>query len=112
MTPEAQRIAIAEACGIKPTTAKRLEDGRTILVYLSDGKWLPDYTNCLNAMHEAWNTLDRRQKDVFAGFLGDIVGGAQRDFGATKINCTTAILGATAAQRAEAFLKTIGKWAP
>lgn len=48
MTPEAQRIAIAEACG-------------------AYSKFCPDYPNDLNAMHEA-------------------------------------------AQRAEAFLRTLGLW--
>jgi hypothetical protein len=107
MKPEQQRIAIAEACGwdFDPPQAREWE---------SRGKWasgppgcpalvfrhsIPDYINDLNAMHEAEITL--ADSPLFAGYeahLDKVVPLAER------------WIFATAAQRAEAFLRTIGKW--
>lgn len=66
---------------------------------------VPDYLNDLNAMHEAEKTLTKEQQRSFALILqGRQMGGMDylaQDFRAIH---------ATAAQRAEAFLRTIGKW--
>ena len=126
MSPEAQRIAIARACGWEqvglpshphiwrsPTgegwrgpfryavSSVRLKGREQCEVY-------PDFLSDLNAMHEAekvlftsvwrtneWESHVRRitQRDADEG-----TGLYER------------IIRATAAQRAEAFLKTIGKW--
>jgi hypothetical protein len=59
---------------------------------------IPDL-NDLNAMREALSTLKEDQWDRFESELGWITG----DRGFCKIN-------ATAKQKAEAFLKTVGKW--
>ena len=63
MTPEAQRIAIAEACGWS------YEKNET---YAPDGAFwwsknpeFPDYLNDLNAMHEAENTLTYEQLNEY-----------------------------------------------
>ncbi len=79
MSPEAQRIAIAEACGTD------LWQNR------------PSYLTDLNAMHEAEKVLTDEQQDDYMNWLG---------------NCYSEwpSIHATAAQRAEAFLRTIGKW--
>jgi hypothetical protein len=101
MTPSSQRIAIAEVCGYRkgeaapfwlatpigqPFKACGLED-------------LPDYLSDLNAMHEAVKALDREQRNDYGNWLFNICG-------------TSWLLAveATAAQRAEAFLRTVGKW--
>ena len=87
MTPEQQRIAIAEACGWKTG-------------YRDPEAWhpLPDYLNDLNAMHEAEGILTNEQIEVYCSFLQKPQWGIWWG------------IHATAAQRAEAFLRTIGKW--
>jgi hypothetical protein len=142
MKPEEQRIAIAEACGIyvcngcyhkidpnichcgKPTKNHGYQVGHNEVPMgctcgYSDAEdrrqttpECPDYLNDLNAMKEAKDTLTPEQKDVFAGFLGKIVEYGRVDFGAMQVIATTKILFSTAAQQAEAFLRTIGKWKP
>ena len=85
MKPEQQRIAIAEACG---------EDNDSIYRDL-----IPDYLNDLNAMHEAEKVLVRLQWVSYLRRLQTL--------------CDESVswpIHATAAQRAEAFLRTIGKW--
>ena len=94
MSPEAQRIAIAEACGIvsKDKWGSLYKTPRGIL------RDCPDYPTDLNAMHEAEKvlTLPERRK-----YRKTLLG-----------HCEPASIAihATAAQRAEAFLRTIGKW--
>ena len=104
MTPEAQRIAIAEACGwtnVAPRIVKNVKhqgDDITVGIWSDDG-WIPDYLNDLNAMHEAEKVLTYAQG-------GDMTLWIQR------MTCAGygPQLFATASQRAEAFLRTIGKW--
>ena len=109
MTPEAQRIAIAEACGWR-------EVGKVGVFTASyhpcgfhptrpRGKErLPDYLNDLNAMHEAENGLTDGQIPDWKASLRAIV---TRDANEWLDNLTER---ATAAQRAEAFLRVIEKW--
>jgi hypothetical protein len=92
---EKQRLAIAEYCGTD--------------LYVNDKIYwmsIPDYPNDLNAMHEAEKKLLGEGDDwgVYCDTLMDVVvksGG----YHAAELYIHT-----TAAQRAEAFLKTIGKW--
>ena len=94
MTPEAQRIAIAEACGFaKDWDFKRAQPCRGWCVTS-----LPDYLNDLNAMHEAEGELNRGSGYHETGGYGLYLVALDHD------------VSATAAQRAEAFLRTIGKW--
>jgi hypothetical protein len=111
MKPEQQRIAIAEACGIVGPF-----DNRWIKEYEEEGGdaygftgfekgelvFIPDYLNDLNAMAEA-ETCEAIQRVGYAKYIECLA-----------IACGTERLGAlvfaTAAQRAEAFLRTIGKW--
>lgn len=60
---------------------------------------IPDFSNDLNAMHEALSALKEDQWDRFESELGWITG----DRGFCKIN-------ASAKEKALAFLKTVGKW--
>jgi hypothetical protein len=92
MNQEKQRIAIAEACGWKPNPFQMDMRGQVF------PQSPPDYLHDLNAMAKAekvlildceWSTyLDRLSVIVAEGSL----------------------VHATSAQRAEAFLRTIGKW--
>lgn len=107
MTPEAQRIAIAEACG--------LGDFNTSMNgwHNEDILGLPDYLNDLNAMYQAENVLPDMDDDEgrdqlgYMEILADVVGARWT----SNNQCDMwRLTHATAAQRAEAFLRTIGKW--
>ena len=97
MTNEQINIAIAEVCGWKyEKNETHAPDGA---FWWSKKPEFPDYCNDLNAMHEAEKIFDNA---LYCRYIDEL--------------CTQAIKGkncmylATAAQRAEAFLKTIGKW--
>ena len=96
MTPEQQRIAIAEACGWKTG-------------YRDPEAWhpLPDFFHDLNAMHEAEKVLTVAQRITYANQIGVILSGGSVG---RAIPNWWFIHEATASQRAEAFLRTIGKW--
>ena len=128
MTPEAQRIAIAEACGWKRRAEFDYEEWPTsslvcrLKMYGKAGELktadkLPDYLKDLNAMHEAEATLDNKPVDVrslYIDWLGLIHKsdpmGPQQHLADYKFECAWAMVRATAAQRAEAFLKAKGLW--
>ena len=95
MNPEAQRIAIAEACGIvtKDQWGPLYKTPRGIL------RDCPDYLADLNAMHEAEKVLSVREKQNYISTLRNIC---------VVAGCWPET--ATADQRAEAFLHTLGKW--
>jgi len=113
MTPEAQRIAIAEACGQQPVfvcfehgevSSDRVRRGESGALYCP---WCrhqlvfdecPDYLNDLNAMHDAEKCLRPVEFEVYIGTL--------RRLFIAKDNAHCA----TAAQRAEAFLRTLNLW--
>lgn len=59
---------------------------------------VPNYLFDLNAMHEAEMTLTARQKSEFICWIWN------------HSECNWDAFHFTAAQRAEAFLRTIGKW--
>ena len=137
MNKDAQRIAIAEACG---WTLHEYGDGGFSIGWLAPGgvfrkSWwrtyfnddeLPDYTRSLDAMHEAEKVLDNHPTDrplmsdgmscADARYIHQLV----RIVGAhlmTHEGLTTysrleelKLIRATAAQRAEAFLKTLNLW--
>lgn len=121
MNPEQQRIAIAEACG---WTAKEDKDGlwravdpsgnMTYTVWVSEmNVWsagIPDYLNDLNAMHEAEKAL--RDWHKYVCMVAKVIVGDTRPkaSGNHYRVASSVLIHATAAQRAEAFLRTIGKW--
>ena len=90
MKPEQQRIAIAEACGTMKWSYA--------LPKKCVGASVPDYLNDLNAMHDAEKVLNQEQKEDYFFIIFNFYG-----------NWSKAIQ-ATAAQRARAFLRVIGKW--
>lgn len=67
----------------------------------------PDYLNDLNAMHDAENNLEGMNKAEFAVQLCRVAG---KDWPNGIGGGSFTHIHATAAQRAEAFLRAIGKW--
>ena len=98
MTPNEQRIAIATHLGW--TEIEYARNGIFLFGLDPEGedrRGLPKYTEDLNAMHVAEKVLSQEQRDAYAAALWRT--GTIAD----------AVL-ASAEQRAEALLKTIGKW--
>jgi len=101
MSPEAQRIAIAEACNWQP----HLNADATFQAWYSrDGEYITsDPLNDLNAMHEAEKVLTTQQQATYAWILHRNSGRLQKDHLGKDFD----VLHATAAQRADAFLYAI-----
>jgi hypothetical protein len=95
MTNEQINIAIAEVCGWGVFANTRPTD-------------LPDYCNDLNAMHEGERSLNSQHVQDYTLNLLSVTNNDGTRFHGT-LGCF-AHVHATARQRAEAFLKTIGKW--
>ncbi len=93
MTDEQINRAIAEACGWNNKPVVRTNGKGSVWVT----EW-PDYCNDLNAMHEAEKVLTDDQREVFY----------PRNLGAWQSPFN--VIYATARQRAEAFLRVMGKW--
>ena len=96
MTDEQINAAIAEACGW------RKEDG--VYMWIANGidctcPELWDWANDLNAMHEAEKTLSETNMFVMAHYIERFVSRHGQHY-----------FHANARQRAEAFLRTLGKW--
>lgn len=108
MTPEQQRIKIAEACGWK--AVKRGKWFGRVVWWYRKGKveipesQLPDYLNDLNAMHEAEKFLTN---DQWLDYDLELM---------VVTNCDDIVqkkrISATAKQRAEAFRRTLNLWEP
>lgn len=137
MTPEKQRIAIAEACGFRKIhevfydwerrtkwnsprryfRSPNSDYGNKLFPNQAWGwgppsEWnlgvpnwdgVPDYLNDLNAMHEAEETLTRKQLVDYCNFQLRT---------STGEGCVTEykMIRASAVQRAEAILRTVNKW--
>lgn len=110
MTNRAINKAIAEHLGWKELDFHL--DGKRILgdrPTFSNGKivsytvdqYVPDYCNDLNAMAEAENTLNDDQQYEYAYVLDDLI---------KNRSCEFDLIHASARMRAEAFVRTIGKW--
>jgi hypothetical protein len=99
MTPKAQRIAIAEACGWTRYNGKEKFQFYSPRGMYARMENLPDYLADLNAMHEAEKVLSVREKQNYISTLRNIC---------VVAGCWPET--ATADQRAEAFLRTVGKW--
>ena len=105
MTPESQRIAIAEAVGWKPILISTDFNGNP----WPGANQPPDYLTDLNAMNEAEKVLNNEQKfgpNGLGAWMEDVL---SRDLDRTHIRMADFIC-ASAAQRAEAFLRALGKW--
>lgn len=116
MTNEQINMAIAKAVGWKDNDhpdciAKKRTKGLMAEIWIlrPDGELvfgndIPNYCNDLNAMHEAESVLTDDQYVFFSGLLYDLECNRQEQSKKWKW------LSATARQRAEAFLRTIGRW--
>jgi len=117
MTPEQINEAIAEKCGwveafpLGGTPHKRTRDGGILLPYYwihePTGKRttaIPNYHGDLNAMHEAEKVLGDKQIEYYHLLVKATCWLSTDPLASVKA------VRATAAQRAEAFLKTLGLW--
>ena len=112
MNPEAQRIAIAEACGWRVVVNMTKPGFKPVIKGFSPYQThsemdtpaisVPEYLTDLNAMHDAEKRLNSQQQERFLKLLFDNFG--ERGW--------WMIAHATATQRAEAFLKTLNLWKP
>ena len=101
MSPEKQRIAILKACGwtnfYKATHKGAIQYGQPPNAH-SNSWQAPDYLGDLNACHEMEKALTDIQRGYYWDHLKDMT-----DEGFDQLH-------ATAPQRAEAFLRTLGLW--
>ena len=102
MKPERQRLAIAEVCGWRHEVLEPVDTSKVWLLQ-SD---LPDFLHDLNAMHEAEKVLTSQQVQDYARVL--LLGMNPRDSRKFAAEGCFLHIHATAAQRAEAFLRTLG----
>jgi hypothetical protein len=117
MNPEAQRMAIATACGYWWGADDDSPEKYWHHPAGGSAKYPPDYLNDLNAMHEAFRVFDNHaplsRHEWWQRYFGQlsVTLGIPFDF-MPQFTTEDAIKyhNATAAQRAEAFLRTIGKW--
>jgi hypothetical protein len=111
MSDQEINIAIAEACGWKREFDGNHEEPEWYWIPPNnpdgDGE-PPDYCNDLNAMHEAEKVLTHDQQVQFSVELGKLTTSHLPSSRAAWMDFT--IAHATAAQRREAFLRTLGKW--
>ena len=109
MSEEEINIAIVEACGWRLFSQfKNLwAPPRSVVEYDCDAYQLPNYLNDLNAMREAEELLDDDQWLDYMLNLQDVL---QRHPDRGKWVVCQENMHSTAAQRAKAFVKTIGKW--
>lgn len=114
MTDEQINQRIAEACGWRWDQGYRWKDSSGLSAFAWD---IPDYCTDLNAMHEAEKVLDGAHswngeehhwnaEEAYMGHLTDIITRDSRQ----KNSDDWQFVCATARQRAEAFLRTLGKW--
>lgn len=108
MNKEHQRIAIAEACGWKRHSeldyawcAPHQSDCPLVAELIP----VPDYLNDLNAMHEAEKKLSPKDCYIYNANLCKLMG----DW-TPQSSAPNWVFHATAAQRAEAFLRTLNLW--
>lgn len=108
MTPEAQRIALAEACGWVRGPGGWRNGGE----YITQPSEFPDYPNDLNACHEAEKGLDDIRGEC-RRYVEELERICSRDIAAKGPGCSVSrfgLLHATAAQRCEALLRTLNLW--
>jgi hypothetical protein len=95
MTNEQINAAIAEVCGWENVCQHPKNPNVWVGKHAGWLQEVPDYCGDLNAMHEAEKTLTSAQLLDYVALLFD---------------ATYEAVLATARQRAEAFLRTLGKW--
>lgn len=116
MKPEQQRIAIAEACG---WTELNLSHHKQVLTGIPPQNYptrdrisIPNYLNNLDAMHAAEKVKEMLFDSEYSYWLAHI---SVRDRGLNEdstelVDGYQMAITSTAAQRAEAFLRTLNLW--
>lgn len=105
MSPELQRIRIAEACGWETNKRKWLaKPPSNSWQYLDT---IPDYLNDLNAMHDAEKLLSSLPP---INICGVCMTDPREVYEAYLCGINSNAIHATAAQRAEAFLRALNLW--
>ncbi len=99
MNTDEKRIRIAIACGWSEFDPDNIPNCIQYTAKAPDGKWgmTPDYFNDLNAMHDTENIMTPSEEQLYFETLHETAG-------------NTMFYRATAAQRAEAFGKTLNLW--
>lgn len=97
MTDKQINAAVAEACGWTQVNAEH-RSGRAPNAEYVGSEFIPDYCTDLNAMHEAEIFL--RDANLIFEYSVHISNSHHYEY----------LLRATARERAEAFLRTLGKW--
>ena len=118
MSPEKQRLLIAEACGWNVYTNPQENSGHRYSAPKGTSPFLgrhtlPDFLKDLNAMHEAEKCSAIRAVGYAFAYLPNLAVVVRRDALPHQFDdedIRNACVFATAAQRAEAFLKTLGLW--
>lgn len=124
MKPEEQRVAIAKFCGACDLLGQSaywpkhcqplLYNTKTSFAFSSERPGfllggIPDFCNDLNAIHKAWHELGTREQRVdFSQHLRNCI--VYKGMSCYEEGIVALCQNATAAQRCEALLKTIGKW--
>jgi len=119
MKLEAQRMAIAEACG---WTQQPWDDGSGRVSWITPSQCygdLPNHLTDLNAMHDAEKTLKAHGNVVYQGgvyhsqqalYVCLLLGVEQWPALGHDATALFDLAHATAAQRAEAFLRATNRW--
>lgn len=128
MNEELQRVVIARECGFEDVEKRIICEGTGMDCWVWSsgiiglgGREIPDYLRDLNAMHKAEKTLVTTGRWIeYVKCLAKLtyvnktvwetsVRYSNGDMDAV-FHDLSSIVRATAAQRAEAFLRTVGKW--
>ena len=109
MTPSQINIKIAEFCGIH--TYDRYDNGFPLPLCkcgksISEHVEIPNYHSSLDAIHEAEKLVGR----VYWRTLLEVVEPRKNAIDMDHWQCLEKVGSATAPQRCEALLRTIGKW--
>jgi len=110
MTEQEMNVAIAEACGWRFEESIAIRpDGWRMHSYINNpkGEFTPNYTTDFNAMHEAVATLSFTQRRLYRLELQRVVSSGLKEGVLVEMS---ECIDATARQRAEAFLRTVGRW--
>jgi hypothetical protein len=131
MSPEKQRVAIAEACGWKPETRPMYAGEKKVKgwgknAHLHPGHierqfipgWavnsFPDYLSDLNAIVSAVQAFRTSNQFFFYEYQQHLFAVTCEGFGEDSLYryslCQFECVNATAAQRAKALLLTLGRW--
>ena len=108
MTDQQINIAIAESLGWTNINHGTVQ----YTARMPNGKWdiIPNYTADLNACHEFEKMLDDKQ---LARYAQQIIGSARRKMNIPDHEShypVPFIISATARERCEAYLRTLGRW--